>query len=138
LLKFGHALAERMALFDLVVRAAGEGLDPPFDSFEPRTDALETVIDGMMEIAEFALSRAGKYVNLFRDRLKLLFEAVKAFFEVALLHILGVYHSAVGGRAGSFTDAGLGYGYHRHAVITYAVTAVAIAALWRFWVPRPE
>ena len=52
-------------------------------AFETRTDALEAVIDGMVQIAKLPLGGSGQHINLFGDGLKMLFEAVEALLKVS-------------------------------------------------------
>ena len=58
-------------------------LDACFYRFETRTDALEAVIDGMVQIAKFPLGASGQHINLFGDGLKMLFEAAEALLKVS-------------------------------------------------------
>jgi hypothetical protein len=46
-----------VALFDLVIHAGRKNLDPCFYRIEARTDALEAVIDGMVQIAKLPLAQ---------------------------------------------------------------------------------
>jgi hypothetical protein len=85
-LKIGDALGEFVALFDLVIHAARKNLDPCFYRFEARTDALEAVIDGMVQIAKLPLGSSRQHINLFGDALKMLFEAVEALLKLSLVH----------------------------------------------------
>ena len=55
----GEAVGEFVALFDLVIHAARKNLDPCFYRIEARTDALEAVIDGMVQIAKLPLGGSG-------------------------------------------------------------------------------
>ena len=82
----GEALGEFVALFDLVIHAARKNLDPCFYRFEARTDALEAVIDGMVQIAKLPLGSSRQHINLFGDALKMLFEAVEALLKLSLVH----------------------------------------------------
>jgi hypothetical protein len=63
-----NAFAECVALLGFVVDAAAKDLDASFNGFEPCIDALEAVVDGMVEIAELALRRARKNVYLLGDK----------------------------------------------------------------------
>lgn len=85
-LKVGEALGEFVALFDLVIHTACENLDSCFYRFEPRTDALEAVVDGVVQIAKLPFGRSGQHVNLFGDGLKMLFDAVEALLKVSFPH----------------------------------------------------
>ena len=82
----GDALAERVALFDLVVQAPTKRFNPRLDRFKPGTDALELIFHGVVHIAELALGGAGEHVYLFDDSLDLFFEAVEAFVVIVACH----------------------------------------------------
>jgi hypothetical protein len=46
-----------------------KNLDACFYRFKPPADALEAVIDGMVQIAKLPLGGSGQHINLFGDGL---------------------------------------------------------------------
>jgi hypothetical protein len=94
LLKFGDALAERVALFDFVVHAPSEGLNLSVDGVEAFINFGEVLVDS----CEFANARIcesfDETVDVSEAFLDSFFHAIEAVPKIDFCHMLGVYHSA--------------------------------------------
>jgi hypothetical protein len=108
-----------VALFDLIVYAPSEGLDLSIDSVEAVINFCEVLVDGRefgsaricesfdetVDVSEAGLHAGShlseSFIDVGKAFLDSLFHSIEAVPKIDFCHMLGVYHSVIGSRAGS-------------------------------------